>query len=863
VSLEEEIAQWSASRSPWQRAVLLRVARGETLSEQDCDDIVDKLLVSEVVGDSTFGLAQMPNVKPGDPRVSLVSIANPEHLNALASDAPLTFEATGLTIVYGDNASGKSGYARLLKRIAKAREREEILSDVFRDTALAMPKAALAVRIGEVETNINWPDENPSELQRMLFYDQACGSAYITAESDFPYRPAALFVMDGLIKACGSIRGRIDVRLDNNTRRARSLPTIDPEIGGTALGKFLATLSGRSSGDELDLLLAPQESATDTVESLRAEEARLNASDAAVEKQRLLRKAEKLDVLKTHCENIAKELSDGTIDSLRMDRSQLKALEDAAFLVTNALESEPVEGVGSSAWKELWESARRFSQSEAYRTATFPVVNEEAKCLLCHQPLVEDARERFRRFERYVQDDTQRRLREARAGWNVRIAGLGSMGVRPDAIEAHLTDLAPDESALVSEARTLMEGFDALHASLVTALASAADLPRPSVSGAETCSRLGAAAMRARETAAAFSDPALTRQRLGAVVARRKELELLAQMREKREDVAGEIQRLSERQALEDLKNEAATGPITKKIADLSEHNITEVIRDTFTRETDRLSLERVTIAKTRADKGALLHLPKLVGARQDAGLRRVFSEGERTALGLAAFFTEAYLDASKSALILDDPVTSLDHVRRAKVAARLAALAKERQVIIFTHDVSFVADLRREAGGEGVLLTERSVTRGRGSERKPGTCTNVLPWKARDAAARLGHLRTELARIKRDSDGWDTDGYEREVALWAGDLSETWERIFSQEIVGPILADGGMEVRPNMTKVLAKFSQTDAREFQASYSRISQWAKRHDKSAMTNYVAPVIDTLEQELATVDSWHKRVKTYRN
>jgi len=86
---------------------------------------------------------------------------------------------------------------------------------------------------------------------------------------------------------------------------------------------------------------------------------------------------------------------------------------------------------------------------------------------------------------------------------------------------------------------------------------------------------------------------------------------------------------------------------------------------------------------------------------------------------------------------------------------------------------------------------------------------------------------------------------------------------MFSQEIVGPILADGGMEVRPNMSKVLAKFSETDAREFQASYSRISQWAKRHDKSAMTNDVAPVIDTREQELATVDSWHKRVYTYKN
>src|SRR5258708_31863099 len=106
-----------------------------------------------------------------------------------------------------------------------------------------------------------------------------------------------------------------------------------------------------------------------------------------------------------------------------------------------------------------------------------------------------------------------------------------------------------------------------------------------------------------------------------------------------------------------------------------------------------------------------LHHQPKLVGARQNVTLPRVFSEGEQTALGLAAFFTEAHLDASKSALILDDPVSSLDHIRRGLVAGRIAAFAETRQVVVFTHDVSFVADLKREASGLGVAVGERSVT--------------------------------------------------------------------------------------------------------------------------------------------------------
>ena len=286
------------------------------------------------------------------------------------------------------------------------------------------------------------------------------------------------------------------------------------------------------------------------------------------------------------------------------------------------------------------------------------------------------------------------------------------------------------------------------------------------------------------------------------------------------------------------------------------------MVRDSFTRETDRLRLERVTIALTRADKGTLLHQPKLVGARQQVTLPRVFSEGERTALGLAAFFTEVNLDASNSAIILDDPVTSLDHTRRSLVAARLAAFAATRQVIVFTHDVAFVGDLKREANGKGVSIAERSVMRSRADERKPGTCGMAHPWKAKDVPARMEELRKDLARIKKDSGTWDQQAYEDAVAVWAGNLSETWERIFSQEIVGSVLAEGGLEVRPMMVKILARFSDTDRQEFEGSYSRVSQWAKRHDKSALVNYVAPETKELDAEQVLVDSWFKRVKGYK-
>jgi energy-coupling factor transporter ATP-binding protein EcfA2 len=863
VSLEEQIIEWSASRAPWQRVVLRRVAVGDVFSGNDYDQLVDALVTSKEIGSSNFSLEHLPQVVTGDPSVRLVSIADLEHVNALSSDKPLTFDATGLTIIYGDNGSGKSGYARLLNRIARARHQEEVLSDVFRDTALAKPHASLTVRVGDHERSLIWPESTSPELQRMIFYDKACGDAYIASESDFPYRPSALFVMDGLIEACIAIKSRIDAKLEQNSRNAKALPTVDDDLKETEVGKYLAQLSGSSSLEALNALIEKLGLSAETIDQLKDREARLRIADTTKERLRLTRQAAKLDSLRTHLKTVHDAVCDNAVAALQQERDRLKSLDQSADLVAKSLESDPLPGIGTSPWYELWESARRFSEAQAYPNNAFPIVREGARCVLCQQLLDEESHERLSRFERFVRHDTQTRAREARATWDTRVKRLTNLSTTDETTEANLGDLEADHPELVRDAGVLLAEYEVTRASIADALRRAEDLPRSGLEPSEIISRFEAASAAAKAEADNLSDLAQIAKRLAVVATRRKELELLQQLKDQRKLIDDEISRRRESESLEAVMSAAATGPITKKVLELSEENITEVVRDTFTRETDRLHLERVTIAKTRGERGAVLHQPKLVGARQSVTLPRVLSEGERTALGLAAVFTEAHLDASKSALILDDPVSSLDHIRRRLVAERLAALAETRQVVVFTHDVSFVADIKREAKGLGVPVAERSVAKGRGGERKPGECSVAHPWKAKDVPERFGELRNELARIKKDSGGWDEAAYDNEVATWAGNLSETWERIFSQEVVGPVLADGGLEVRPNMVKILVRFSDVDEREFQASYSRVSQWVRRHDKSGMVNYVAPEISTLEEEFNRVDQWFRRVKGYKN
>src|SRR5690606_21310765 len=149
-------------------------------------------IVNETDGaDPTFTLEHLPQTAEHDAPVRLVEVRQPDHVNALESNDPLTFGFQGITITFRDNSSGKSGYARLLKRIARARHQEDVLTDVFRDTSLAKPSAVLVVKIDGDEKTLTWPDAGAPELQRMRFYDVDCGQAYVATESDFPYRPSA------------------------------------------------------------------------------------------------------------------------------------------------------------------------------------------------------------------------------------------------------------------------------------------------------------------------------------------------------------------------------------------------------------------------------------------------------------------------------------------------------------------------------------------------------------------------------------------------------------------------------------------------------------------------------------------------
>lgn len=851
MTIESDISTWGLERPGWQQDVLVALANGEQYGPAQITAVVDEVLAG--TNSSPTQEAKSIQVKSAVvEQVDLAAVADLRGVNALVDGQRLSFAAAGITVIYGDNGSGKSGYARLIKAMVKARHRSGILPNVFEDSP-DEPSGVLHYRVGGTAQTLSFPSAPPQELLKMSFYDEHCGDEYLTKESTISYRPSALTLLDGLIRVCDEARSDIAARIKSNEAKA-----LDPNLHPTTTaGAFLATLTAATTETQIEAATTLAAGTNERLADVLQEEARLAATDPQKERSRLTTLATQVktlgDDLARLLDALGAEKTDER-DELRSIAANARAA--ASIAAASSFDDEPLPGVGSETWRLLWSAARNYSIADPYQAHQFPVTGEGAVCVLCQQVLDDEAKTRLRRFDQYMSDTTERDADTAEQNFAATLSELRTLDFATPARTAALTGLEAHDAELGGTATALLTKLEDQRDALVQHLTSE-DAAPTALSAMDTPRRLAALASQLQEQASA-TDVTQFQAAVTDLRTERSELQARIQLSESTDKVKAEVQRLRQLRALKAARTAADTNSITQKASALTREYATDRILDRFTRETERLRLQRVTLQDLGGRKGQLNQKPGLLGAAKSVAARTVLSEGEQTALGLAGFFTEAVFDQSKSALIFDDPVTSLDHVRRDKVAERLAQLAQDRQVVVFTHDVAFTGDLAVAAEREGVALTERAVER-RGAE--PGICIESFPWKAKDFGSRVTHLASELARLKKERSGLVQDQWEECVATWAGYLSETWERSVTTEVMNQVFDRGSSQVRMMKFRLLAEITDADNQDVQDGYGATSVWGRRHDKSAETNYVAPEPADLERELQRLTDWQKRVRKY--
>ena len=266
MALEDDIAAWASTRPAWQQQALYQLATGGP--EPDPATIAGELAEGREYKPQTLTEADLPGGTSSGSCVRLRAVSPLNHVNALRNGERLTFAPSGITVVYGDNASGKSGYARILKQVVRARVREDVLPDVFNDRSTNAPSALITYDVDGEAHEDTWPETENQNLREVGFYDDACGDAYITRETSVTYRPSMLVIFDRLIELCDAVRLHLDGMLAAIDRGKITLPRV-PE--GTPTATFLKDLSTATTMAEIDEACAVPEDVDATIRALTDE----------------------------------------------------------------------------------------------------------------------------------------------------------------------------------------------------------------------------------------------------------------------------------------------------------------------------------------------------------------------------------------------------------------------------------------------------------------------------------------------------------------------------------------------------------------------------------------------------------------
>jgi hypothetical protein len=444
-----------------------------------------------------------------------------------------------------------------------------------------------------------------------------------------------------------------------------------------------------------------------------------------------------------------------------------------------------VAGVGGGPWRALWEAARGFACAH---DEAWPPEGDRSSCPLCLQDLTAQAGGRLAAFERFVSDDVNRRLRAARACVEARRAALPDVAAlrsaHAQALEALAQDEGRSEAALARWLAAAAQTVEAVRAA-VQPEGVAEPPPVAAIEAFITGRR------REIERLAALEEPR-EQARLQTLV---EEWQARSALAARSDEAVAHVTAAAHVARLRELRDEAGTQGISLRIGQLSGSFVQAELRDGLERQLHRLAFSSPleVVLDSHVSRGTPWLGLKLLSA-EGVPLAEVLSGGAQRRLALAMCLAEMSVGHPGSPLILDDPVCSIDQEGRRHVARELAALVgAERQVIVFTHDLSFAVELRAAADRADIPFHAQHLVR---EPRTTGHVRPHLPWEGLKARERIEPLQSKLADA-RAYHGCDDEAYAMRARDFCVYLRQGYERLVEDEILAGTVTRREVGVRP------------------------------------------------------------------
>jgi len=864
MTILQEIHIWSKGLPAWQQDAIARIYESRELSTEAVGDLY-ALAKSEVgIEDpqkrQPKALDDAQVAAPSDTTrlVQLLAIKELANVNALASGGSLPIAEAGLTVIYGENGAGKSGYSRILKQACRARDRREaILPDARMDPEKAgKPSAKFDVSIDEAKSELTWTVGNtpPEPLSDIAIFDTHCARAYIDNHGDFAYRPYGLDILEGLVGLCGKLRTLATQEKVANAPTNAAYAAIATQQ--TSAGRTLLAIPGATKAADIEALATLSEAELTRLELLTKT---LSETDPKQKAQALKQRAGRLQELKARIDLAMPLIERSKIATLQelIDRS--KASKTAADLAAADFKAKDghLPGTGGEEWKALFESAKAFTRTSHPEHQMGHLPND-ASCPLCQNVLGNEGSARMSRFEAFIQQDSEARAKKARAEAEAAYRALQAANLNLLIGAALAEELREIDAALADQCSALQTCLTTRQRQAMEASAGklAWEQIQPIVDDPRGMLEDHAASLieQAKALEASADEKAkvaMTQERLELDARKR-----LAEVKAAVLDAIAKHDLCAKLQACIDTMDSRA---ISRKSTELSRTMASQELADALNTELRCLKVHDLYVGMKPESPGGKTQFKLTLQLPGGGAPSAVLSEGEQRAIAIASFLAEIKLGKSKGGIVFDDPVSSLDHRRRWEVAERLAHESKVRQVIIFTHDIYFLAILEQKAEAVGASLAKNYIRR---TANGYGVHSQSLPFDVEATKARVGQLRQMQVEAQRAKKGGDDDHHRMLTTTAYGKLRLAWERCIEEVLFNGVIQRFGEGVSTQKLKAVV-VTDDDYNQIEAGMSKSSKF--EHDAASPVGRL-PIpdpedlladIESLELFRATVDKRNKQ------
>lgn len=838
VDPRESLAKWANASDEWVRFVVRQVLSSGQPLDTDALDSAYELFRQEKSFDNR-ALPKEAELETSvaddakeDPLV-ITRLADVHGVNAIVPGSVIE-PHEGLTILYGENGTGKTGYARVFKSLAASRTADSILGDVDSEEPESV-SATVEYRVGADAGKLEWKGESGrAPFTRMSIFDTRAVNIHVDDDIEYVYTPAVLSLFEYIIAGLRGVQERIDKKI-SELRGGSATTLLSRFPRDSAVYPFIETLGASSDLEALKTLASTDSEIESKIEKLRGTIAALEANTAGLQitsresADRALLEAEAACGLWAKFDGNAR-------DDLLAKRTELSA--DYLKFRTELFKSASLPAEPDDTWESLVRAGAEYKE-HLHSLG----VDDDSKCPYCRQDIGTEASELLAKYKQYIEDKISSDLSETVQKLTAIESPL--LGLSTAAIERLLEEIESLEEppSFVADLRAISGENNAIK----TAIVSGEKLPITS-DASTRLARISAAHISNSEELASLREQAKTRvetlqQRKSELVEKTASAELAKSWPtiEARVQDAKQADRLATFSSAVPNLSRAVTA-LSKEASNLLVNNSFDEL---FHEECRALRAKELKLQFVGREGKAQRR--KMIGGKHKPS--KVFSEGEQKVLAIADFLAEARLAGISAPVIFDDPVSSLDYRRIDEVAARIARLSEDGQVLVFTHDILFTTKLL-SLFEQSNRCTYLHISDDGGSKGKV-TAASGPRW---DSLAKIkGRINSAIQSAEAE------EGEARAAHIWTGYNSiRSWCEVF---IELDVLQGVTQRLQPNvvmggLTRIKVDALPDCISKVTKVFDDACRYIDGHSQPLATLAVAPTLDGLKADWEALQACKK-------